>query len=392
MKISDATIMTEIRTTLNRHYWLKRKSMNVKFFIVIIWLFGCGNKDVLPEIAKDTFWEIVTPSSQEMNEEVILELESLVSNFDNVLSFLMIRNGKIVHEQYYNGAKANTLLHIRSITKRVIASLVGIAIDKSHIESSATAITDFFPEAQESGVDPKWQEINVYHLLNMISGMDWIEATDLGQFDKNFDDPVSFIFWRNITKEPATYFSYNSPGTHLLSYIIARSSGQIIADFAQENLFEPLGINGFNWQSDGNNVENGGAGLELTARDLAKIGLLYLQNGTFLNKEVISEEWITESLHLPVNLDTLQGSYLPGSSVEISKPGRAMGNTWWTSTFQGEIIHYGDGYGGQVLLLIPKYDVIVVMNRIHTVDGEQNGFAFGEFFGQILPRILESVE
>ena len=337
---------------------------------------------MLPEVDIDTFWESATPFSQQMDETVIDELASLVGSFDRVYSFLMIRNGKIIHEQYHNGAKQNTLLPVRSITKRITATLTGIAIDKSYIDSLLIPISNYFPEISNPGVDPDWNTVNVYHLLNMISGMDWMEEEDLTTYENNFEDPLNFIFNRNIKYQPATYYAYNSPGIHLLSYIIERASENKMGDFAESYLFEPLDIKGYHWQADGNDVKRGGAGLELTSRDLAKIGLLYLQHGRWKNQPIISEQWIHQCLKQPIDLDTLEGNHRPGLSI---------GHTWWTSRYQGEIIHYGDGYGGQILLMIPKYEILVVMNRFYEVSGEENERAFNEFFSQILPRVFNSV-
>ncbi|MDN5217331.1 serine hydrolase [Fulvivirgaceae bacterium BMA12] len=354
-------------------------------------VFGCDEEEMLPEIAEDTFWEVATPSSQQMDEAVLDNLASRIENFDNVYAFLLIRNGKIIHEQYHNGARRNTLLHTRSVTKRVTSALLGVAIEKSFIGQTNTLLSDHFPEILTPDINPAWRDIQLYHLVNMISGMDWVEQRDLKAFEDNFHNPLPFIFGRNILHEPATYFSYNSPGSHLLSYVIERSTQQSLDKFAEENLFGPLRVNGFKWQADGNDVENGGAGLELTARDMAKIGLLYLQNGRWNNQQVVAEQWVRASLDLPVDLDTLQGSYMPGATQEISQPGISFGNMWWTDDFQGELIHYGDGYGGQVLLIIPKFEIIVAMNRIHRVGAEENRQAFDEFFGEILPAVFESI-
>jgi CubicO group peptidase (beta-lactamase class C family) len=347
----------------------------------------CGRPD-----SKD-FWEVATPASQQMNENIIYGLGSLVGSLNNVKSFLVIRNGKIVQEQYLNGAGQDSLLNICSVTKRITSSLIGIAIDKKIISSINKPIGVYFPEITYMGADPKWNNITIYHLLNMISGMNWVEVMDLPAFEFTFNNPnpLPMTFSRNIIYQPGTIFSYNSPGVHLLSYIVERSSKRSVTEFANKNLFGPLKIQNFKWQADGNNVKNGAANLYLSARNLAKIGLLYLQDGIWQHQRIISKRWIDASLRTPINLDTLQGSFLSTGPNEISKPGMSMGNTWWTMNFMGETIHYGDGYGGQILLLIPKYNVIVVMNRLDTVSIQDNINAFSEFFNQILPMVIASI-
>lgn len=374
----------------------------ISFLLLIALFVGCSKKEQLSvnepadnnlKCAPGDFWQVVSPSSQQMDENVLYGLAAAVNNFKNVKSLLIIRNGKIVHEQYLNGAGQDSLLNIASVTKRITSSLVGIAIDRKFIRSVDTHIWHYFPEIAYYGADPQWNNITVYHLVNMISGMDWIEVNDLPAFEYTFNNPnpLPMTFSRNIIHTPGTIFSYNSPGIHLLSYVIERSTRMRVGNFANATLFYPLGINKFKWQADGNKVRNGGANLSLRSRDLAKIGLLYLQNGMWQGKRILSQKWIDASLRTPINLDTLQGSYLATGPDLVSKPGMWMGNTWWTMNFNGETIHYGDGYGGQILLLIPKYNVVVVMNRLDNVSIQDNISAFNEFFSQVLPMVFASI-
>jgi CubicO group peptidase (beta-lactamase class C family) len=339
------------------------------------------------------FWTVVSPSSQNMNENIIGGVGTLVSSLKNVKSFLIVRNGKIVHEQYLNGAAQDSLLNTCSITKRVTASLIGIAVDKKIISSINKPISRYFPEITYMVADPKWKNVSIYHLVNMISGMNWVEVMDIPAFENTFynPNPLPMTFSRNIAYQPGTIFSYNSPSVHLLSYIIERATKRRVADFANKNLFGPLNIKEFKWQADGNNVKNGAANLYLKARDLAKIGQLYLQNGVWQSHRVISKRWIDASLRTPINLDTLQGSFLATGPEMVSKPGFSVGNTWYTMNFMGETIHYGDGYGGQMIVLIPKYQVLVVMNRQDKVSLQDNIDAFNEFFIQVLPMVIASI-
>lgn len=343
---------------------------------------------------KDAFWEVVSPVTQQMDSNMINALGGMVPYLTNVKSFLLIRNGKIVHEQYLNGATQDSLLNICSVTKRITSSLIGIAIDKKYISSVNKHIFRYFPEIFYLGADPKWRNITIYHLVNMIAGMDWIEVNDLPAFEYTFynPNPLPMIFSRNIIHEPGTIFSYSSPETHLLSYIIERSTKMKVADFANKNLFGPLQIKNFKWQEDGNNIKNGAANLYLKARDLAKIGLLYLQDGKWLKRQILSKCWVDASLKTPINLDSLQGSYLSTGPEMVSKPGLSMGNTWWTMNFMGETVHYADGYGGQILLLVPKYNIIIVMNRLDSATISENIAAFEEFFSQVLPMVMLSIQ
>lgn len=355
------------------------------FLFSLVFLASCDEEDdpeSFRDVPPDTFWEVATPASQQMDETALQELASIVGKLDGVYSFLIVRNGKIVHEQYHNGAKQTSLLHTRSITKRITGTLVGIGIDNGNIAGQNAHIFNFFPEITNQGSGQGWDQVTVYHLLNMVSGMDWVENDDLDEYENNLNDPLKFIFGKDIVHEPETYYSYNTPGIHLLSHIVERTSADGVTDFAEKNLFDPLGIPGYEWEEDGGGVKRGGAGLELTARDQAKIGLLYLQNGEWQGQQIVSEEWIDQCFNQAISLDIIDGDHLQGISI---------GQTWWTRDVAGERIHYGDGYGGQILLLVPEHEIVIVMNRAYKVDAGRNNAAFESFFTQVFPAVLDSV-
>jgi len=357
-------------------------SLKVGFLLLSVFL-GCDdeNNKSLTEVPIDTFWEVSSPADQQMDAAVLEDLRVEVREMQNVYALLIVRNGKLVHEQYDNGATKNSLLHIRSITKRITAFLVGVGIDEGYIEGYQAPLTNFFPEiASATGVG--WNEINLYHLLHMISGMDWDEDSDFADYENNQSHPLEYIFGRDIIHEPGTYFAYNTPSIDLLSYVIERSYGKKIEDFTEEKLFNPLGILQYEWEGAGNGVKRGGLGLQLTARDLAKIGLLHLQHGQWQGDQLVTSGWINLCFDDALPFDGIDG-YHPFYT--------AIGNTWWTREFDGIKIHYADGYGGQILMLIPEHDILIVMNRNYQVDGAQNNQAFSSFYDVVLPKVLESV-
>jgi CubicO group peptidase (beta-lactamase class C family) len=344
---------------------------------------ACEKETDLREIENDSYWEVSDPSLQGMDKEALDSLGQIVKEFEHIYSFLVIRNGKIVYEQYSNGANGNTLLHVRSVTKRITATLAGIAIDHAYIDSIEVPVTNYFPEYSQLNADPDWQQVSVRNLLNMTSGMDWNEEEELNQYEQNLSQPLIFIFSRDILYAPDTYYAYNSPGFLLVSYIIDRTTDISSEAFVNNYLFEPLGINGYEWEKDGNDKFRGGAGLELTARDLAKIGYLYLQDGLWEEERVLSESFVRQCFSESLLLDTIQGNHMPGLSVS---------NSWWNIDFGGYTLYYGDGYGGQILLLIPEEDIAVVMNRYHRVEPDENRRAFNEVFDIVIPQIIGSIE
>ncbi len=346
---------------------------------------GCGNEnqEPLPEVPVDTFWEVTSPALEQMDEAALDELGADVKEMENVLSFLIVRNGKIVYEQYHNGANKYTLLHLRSITKRITSTFVGMGIDEGYIDGLQMPIANVFPEIAEPATGEGWNDVTLYHLLHMVSGMDWIEETQFDDYESKQNAPLQYIFARDIIHVPGTYYAYNTPCIDLLSYVVERTYGKQMADLAQQKLFGPLGILGYEWQQAGNGVKRGGLGLKLTARDLAKFGLLFLQNGKWDGVSIVPSEWIGQCFDNTLSLDGIEGYHTPGLSI---------GHTWWTREIAGVTLHFADGYGGQMLMLIPEHNIVIVMNRLYEVDGGKNNEAFNSFFNQILPAVLESIQ
>lgn len=352
--------------------------------LILLTLFaGCDDENVqtLPEVPMDTFWEVSSPADQQMDANVLEGLRAKVRDMPNVYSLLIVRNGKIVHEQYHNAATMNSLLHIRSITKRVTSLMVGIGIDEGYIQGYPEPVTNFFPEIASAGGEG-WDKVNIYHLLHMISGMDWNEEDDLADYEKHLGQPLPYIFGRDIVHEPETYFAYNTPSIDMLSYVVERAYGEKLAVLTEKKIFKTLGILGYEWEAMGDDVKRGGTGLELTARDLAKIGLLHARYGTWQGHAVVKSGWIDRCFNDVLSLDGIDGNHAAGLSI---------GNTWWTKDYNNVGTHYADGYGGQMLMIIPEHDLIIVMNRKYDVSANENTEAFDDYFKIVLPDVLESV-
>jgi len=162
--------------------------------------------------------------------------------------------------------------------------------------------------------------------------------------DKN---KVRFALELPIKNQPGHKFNYNSPATHLLSVILAKTGGMSLVDFADTHLFAPMGIKKRKWEIDANGNALGASGISLRSRDLAKFGFLYLNNGFWGGKQIIPTEWVMTS--------TRQQS--TGGSPEQE----AYGYLWWVTTLTGHPAYFAGGYGGQYIYIIPNLDLVVVI-------------------------------
>ena len=249
-------------------------------------------------------WVDTDPADQGMNNSTLYQMYDYIeTNSLNVHSVSVVRNGFLVHEEYliYNQLRSgddygpghpgneviNETLHVQySATKTIIALLIGIAIDKGFIDNVSQTFESFYPELTYHTNQPL---ITIKQLLTMMSGI-------YGDGSLVWDRTLQEILNENLWSTPGTTFEYSSTSTHLLSAIIHRTYGEKTSEFAQDNLFDPIGISrdDWYWQNNSELIDYGGYGLWLTPKAMSRIGLLMLNNGNWNGTQVISENWITE--------------------------------------------------------------------------------------------------
>ena len=238
--------------------------------------------------------------------------------YPNIHSVLIVKNKKLVYEQYFPGedeiwgtsiGKINhtkdSLHDVRSISKSVLSACIGIAIAQGKIKSEDQKVWDFFPEYSELNSGEK-SNLTIRHLLTMSSGLEWNEnipytdpANSEIQMD-NSDDPIHYVLSRPLVATPGTTWNYNGGCTQVLAAILFKVSGMEADTFANQYLFKPLGISTFFWtkltaKAGRKSVPAAASGLRLRPRDMAKIGILYMQGGRWKGKQIITEQWVKGS-------------------------------------------------------------------------------------------------
>jgi len=341
-------------------------------------------------------WETSTPEEQGMDANLPDDISFyIVSENDfNVSSVLIIRNGYIVVEAYYENymkkvensftigdwltyQSEGELHNIYSATKSITALLVGIAIDKGFIDNISQTIFDFFPELWNETFDPRKENITVENLLKMESGIPWISEVTESPYSSPPWVKASDLYLKDILEwalvyEPGEswdwadfYPHYSSDATHVLSSIITRSSGMNTSDFAQEYLFGPLGISrdDWYWHVDGDGVAHGGSALCMKPRDMARIGYLCLNNGSWDGEQVIPSDWIEKA-----TTDDPAGT-------------SPYGYQWYI----GAEYYYASGHRGQSIYVIPDHNLVVVF----TADGTGGSGSYSELINTIIiPAII----
>jgi CubicO group peptidase (beta-lactamase class C family) len=270
-------------------------------------------------------------------------------------SCIIVQNGTTLLEHYRGPRTANELGRINSCTKSILSALICIAIDQGILPEPDTPILEFFPQLNQDN-DPRKRHITIAHLLTMSAGFQWNEFGGLNSFPTmtKSEDWVKFVLSQPLIQPPGTMMEYNSGGSQLLASILSQASGQAVAEFAEQQLFRKLGITRYRWDKDPQGIHTGGFGLYLKPRDMAKLGLLYLQQGSWEGEQLIQAA-------------TLQRSITP--VIKGNGPSKGMyGWHWWISSFlAGEDrpkevpYHFALGFGGQYIIIVPSHGLVVVI-------------------------------
>lgn len=275
--------------------------------------------------------------------------EKLAQRGSGIRAFVVVRDGRVAFEHFRQDVATSDLQEINSVTKSVVGMLVGIALRSGALRDLQQTIGEFLPEARAQGIDERVQGITIEHLLTMTSGFEWDERTVddclLGTCSRLDGERLRFILGRRLTHQPGTHFNYDSHAAHLLSIVLARATDQPLDVFAQAKLFEPLGIERFEWAVDEEGNAFAGRGLSLTTRDVAKLGQVMLSGGDWQGLRLLDDAYIHEATvpHSAGGLPVLDARY---------------GYLWWVEP-RG---YFASGFGEQFLFVIPKEGTVAAVS------------------------------
>ncbi len=263
-----------------------------------------------------------------------------------------MRDGTLVYERYTPGSVPDALRNVKSMTKSVLGTLVGIALQTGDLESINTPLAYLLPEPFVTLSDRVKRTITVRHLLAMRSGLDWAEYGASALQMTASPDWVQFVLERPLAHPPGEVFNYSTGDTQLLAAVLQRVTGMTLLDFADLYLFGPLGITRRAWPADPQGVTIGGAELALTPRDMAKFGYLVLNGGQWQGDRIVAVNWLEESTRMMTLFE-------PSSPDDCDLLG--YGYLWWLRPQGDYESAIAVGYGGQFVYVIPDLDLVVVM-------------------------------
>jgi CubicO group peptidase (beta-lactamase class C family) len=362
---------------------------------------GCG----LP-VRRDDGWPVPSVNDNTLvDREALCRMADRLSSIANVHAVLVTRRGKLVFERYFTGSDevpgrilrisrrrvddlvfdADTPHNMMSASKSVASLLLGIAVDRELIKNINAPILDFFPELSDmrsAAID----RIQLWHALTMSMGLKWVEATPTtGDFDNDETrmfmawDPNRYVLSLPVTTPAGREFFYNTGALRLVSAVIHKAVGRPLDEFAQAELFEPLGIRDADWIRVRGEADAGG-GLRLRPRDMAKIGQLVLAGGRWKDRQIVSKAWIEASTTRKID----------------ATEGQSYGYLWWL----GRALHNGRevswigalGRGGQYIRIVPELDLVVVVTAGYYQDYSPRAFQLQyAIFNDVLQAIPPSL-
>jgi CubicO group peptidase (beta-lactamase class C family) len=295
-------------------------------------------------------WRTASPEKQGIDSNQLSKIDTIIQNeMKSLSSLLIVRNGYIVYEKYYTGDETK-LRSIRSVTKVITSSVIGIILDQGSLKSIDQKIFTFLPELLSETTDLRAKDITIRHLLTMTAGFG---PNDTGLTNVN---QIKLMLSLPLKSKPGKEFAYNSTCSNLESMIISSITSQTASEIAKKHIFDPLGITNFRWDdADGYTV--GGKGLALTTRDMAKIGYLYLKDGRWGKQQILPADWIIESTNIHVDLPD---SKLYGFSD--------YGFHWSIHSANGHFAYFAWGSGGQHIYVVPDSSLIVVITSNAVID------------------------
>lgn len=350
-------------------------------------------------------WERTDPGSAGLDASVLTDLAARVSDgeFGNVDRMLVVADGRIVFDEawsrdyaaifrgrtsaigcgpdacdspsevhdfnylhpdrhpFYRGREVHSL---QSVTKSVTATLIGVAIQRGEIAGVDEPVFDLLGDHDRTGLDPRVRNATLEDLLTMRLGIEWHET------DRPLDDTnttlrlerspnwVEFTLAQPADSDPGEKWAYNSGASHLMSAIILEATGRTADEYAEACLFGPLGIEEYYWKQDPQGLPDTEGGLYLKTEDLARVGLLYLQDGRWNGKRLLPEGWVAAATARQVE------------DVAPANPNWnwGYGYQWWRLDASGLDVWAGLGFGGQYLVVIPERGLVGVANSWNVLD------------------------
>ncbi len=331
-------------------------------------------------------WPVSTPGEQGLDGQKLADLVGEIQRGEvlpRIHYLVIVRHGRLVLEENFRGWGPGRMHTLQSVSKSFTSALIGIAIGRGELKGVDEKVLDFFPDVKGiANQDERKAALRLEDILTMRTGTDYNEngaGSPHEQLNRRATGWDKFYLDRPMVQAPGTGFQYDSGGVILLSAILKRRTGLHAADYAREHLFKPLGIEKFFWARNAEGHTHAGGGLNLSGRDAAKLGQLYLNKGRWGDVQVVPEDWVRESFKMRVDLT------VPG------QPPSGYGYLWWILAPDPrgdgrQFIYAARGRFGQYIFVVPEDDMVVVVLG-DAKDRPEMNKPISVFYDRILPAV-----
>jgi CubicO group peptidase (beta-lactamase class C family) len=331
-------------------------SIYIGLLLLLVFLVGCGPSeeelvavDYTPLAGGD--WAISTPAEQGLDPLLVAELYHNAADLETIYGLLVIKGDYLIAEKYFNGGSVDSKNELQSATKSVTSALVGVALEQGCLSSVEQKMMEFFPEFAGALNDPRKEQITIRDMLQMRSGYPNEETGGAVLWEALLSgDYMPLIEGVPLSVDPGTEFQYSGLTSHWLGVIVARACDTNLKSFAQEYLFSPIGAEVGEWLMLLDGHHSGLAGLHVSARDMAKFGRLYLNEGQYEGQQILPAGYTRDSLQR--------------FSEDISGSGyfkdRGYGYQWWSGRVGDRYFNFAAGHGGQYVVLLDDLDMVIV--------------------------------
>lgn len=292
-----------------------------------------------------------TPEAEGVSSEALLTfLDSAAVSRHEFHSIMIVRHGKVISGGWWDPYRPDLRHTLYSVSKSFTSTAVGFAVTEKLL-SLDDKVVSFFPDKLPDTVSPFLADMTVRHLLTMTVGQSPDPSNVISSSGKDW---VPAFLATPVLNEPGSTFLYNSMGTFMLSAIVQKVTGETLFDYLQPRLFEPLGIEGMDWESSPEGINAGGWGLRVKTEDMAKFGQLYLQKGLWNGKQIIPASWVEEAT-------TFKIDQAPDATSEVKEKNDWMQGYCYQFWRCRNNVYRADGAFGQYIIVMPEKDAVVAI-------------------------------
>ncbi len=324
------------------------KKFSPAALLLLILLLSCKNA---PKVETATALPRSIPEAEGVSPEGILAfLEAAAVSQNEFHSFMFLRHGKVIAEGWWDPYRPDLKHTLYSTSKSFTSTAVGFAVTDSLLSVNDKVIS-FFPDDLPAEVSPFLADMTVKDMLMMAAGQDPDPTRQVVVNDSNW---IKAFLTLPVVNDPGTKFLYNSLATYMLSAIVQKVTGEKIIDYLTPRLFEPLAIEGMDWEVDPQGINTGGWGLRLKTEDMAKFGQLYLQKGEWNGKQILPATWIEEATTFKID----NAPDAPQSVRDSSEWAQGYCYQFWRCRYNA---FRADGAYGQYIIVMPDQDAVIAI-------------------------------